>query len=408
LLSISLNKTFNKDKILFRFSLVFLSCMQFFYHFRENFFYSNYMREHFFIGGQIFMAAHNKTNFEGVFYRERKKKFQGLPDKVYEFCYQHLGKKHWVTFGRTSEGATAQEAYKCRLLYLNEMNNKSAEPKPEAKPFLVKDATDLFMSHKTHNSSPESVKSSKSYVKKYYEPIGHLKISELTVLWVEDFVKFLSQTLVPSTVAVVSSILRKGINLGIKKGLYRGINPMSAEAGFPAIKGRRQCERYLTLEEAETLLDELKKSAPIWHDMAFLSLNTGIRCSELYKITPSDLNPEALTLNIPNKSGKVETLSLTKKSLEVLMQRALTLGPHDNIFPRQPTYAFRIAVERLGLNKGITDKTHRVWFHTLRHTFASWLVLSGEDIYSVQKLMRFNSLEQTLRYSDITCDEPHK
>lgn len=40
-------------------------------------------------------------------------------------------------------------------------------------------------------------------------------------------------------------------------------------------------------------------------------------------------------------------------------------------------------------------------FHTLRHTYASWLVQSGVDLYSVQKLMRHSNSKMTERYSHL-------
>ena len=50
-------------------------------------------------------------------------------------------------------------------------------------------------------------------------------------------------------------------------------------------------------------------------------------------------------------------------------------------------------------NQGITDKKQWVNFHTLRHTFASWLVEDGTDIYKVQKLLGHGDLKMTERYA---------
>jgi site-specific recombinase XerD len=54
-----------------------------------------------------------------------------------------------------------------------------------------------------------------------------------------------------------------------------------------------------------------------------------------------------------------------------------------------------------GLNDGITDSTYRVVFHTLRHTFASHLVIAGVDLYRVQKLMRHKTAAMTQKYAHL-------
>jgi len=40
-------------------------------------------------------------------------------------------------------------------------------------------------------------------------------------------------------------------------------------------------------------------------------------------------------------------------------------------------------------------------FHTLRHTYASWLVESGVDLYTVKKLMGHSTIAMTERYSHL-------
>jgi len=63
--------------------------------------------------------------------------------------------------------------------------------------------------------------------------------------------------------------------------------------------------------------------------------------------------------------------------------------------------AFDRAVEAVGLNKNINDRRQKVVFHTLRHTFASWLVEEGVSLYVVKELMGHSSLTMTERYSHV-------
>ncbi|MFH1021047.1 MAG: tyrosine-type recombinase/integrase [Pseudomonadota bacterium] len=50
--------------------------------------------------------------------------------------------------------------------------------------------------------------------------------------------------------------------------------------------------------------------------------------------------------------------------------------------------------------RGAPDRI-RVVFHTLRHTFASWRVESGTDIYYVMKLMGHSDIKLTMRYAHL-------
>ena len=58
-------------------------------------------------------------------------------------------------------------------------------------------------------------------------------------------------------------------------------------------------------------------------------------------------------------------------------------------------------VKAIGLNTGITDRRMKVVFHSLRHTYASWLVEKGVDLYTVKELIGHSSLSMTERYSHV-------
>jgi integrase len=62
----------------------------------------------------------------------------------------------------------------------------------------------------------------------------------------------------------------------------------------------------------------------------------------------------------------------------------------------------------LGFNKNVTDSRQKGVFHTLRHSYASRLVMENVDLYTVQKLMGHSTISMTERYSHPAPDHLKK
>ena len=216
----------------------------------------------------------------------------------------------------------------------------------------------------------------------------------------------------PRTIEYVLAVIRQVFNKAIEWGFYNGANP-TAKVKKPKKDNRRI--RFLTKEEAEKLLDELKKRSRQIYEIAYLSLYTGMRAGEIFNLTWQDIDFRngIITIKDPkNSTGRAAymTESLKKLLLEKhkreqpkSLSELVFKDRNGNKFTRI-SKTYDRAVGKVGLNNGITDSRDKVVFHTLRHTFASWLAIQGTPIYTIKELMGHKSLAMTERYSHLIPD----
>lgn len=175
---------------------------------------------------------------------------------------------------------------------------------------------------------------------------------------------------------------------------------------------------FLEDDELSRLLERpLKSSGGLLalRDKAILELlfSAGLRVSELtgLKIEQVNLKREEFTVRGKGDKPRVCFLSDSAKvALKAYLEKRRDTSPylfvsHDrakgkrrDAGPLTPRSVQRI-VERYATEAGITKK---ITPHTLRHTFATDLLMGGADIRSVQSMLGHESITTTQVYTHIT------
>ena len=164
--------------------------------------------------------------------------------------------------------------------------------------------------------------------------------------------------------------------------------------------------RFLSYDESENLLANLKETSQQVHDMTLLSLDTGMRAGEVFSLIWEHVKIEAGQIHVVDtKNGKNRTAYMTDR-VRIMFER-LPEG-EGLVFPSntgecigQISKTFQLVVDELELNRGVVDPRNKVTYHSCRHTFASNLVATGTNLYEVKELMGHSTLALTERYSHV-------
>lgn len=173
----------------------------------------------------------------------------------------------------------------------------------------------------------------------------------------------------------------------------------------------RQRPIYLNRDEMNVLLAAIPKQ---WFKSVVLfAVNTGLRRGEIASLKWDQIDFSHKLAYIINtesfhtKTGKERVVPLNMVAMSILeslprKSEFVFVGEKGwNLNLERISHLFKRAVIASGLDK----KLH---FHSLRHTFATWLVQNGVGIYEVQKLLGHTSIVVTQVYSHLSAGELHR
>ncbi len=202
--------------------------------------------------------------------------------------------------------------------------------------------------------------------------------------------------------------------------LRRDITSLSPDK-IELAKVARKEVNFLTADEVERLISQPNTETEAGlRDRAILELlfSSGLRVSELTGLNRDHVNLDRREFTVRGKGQKDRPVFVSEAATawlqKYLEHRADNLVPlftsvsahhtatTDGNYKRLTARSVQRMVERYGRLAGITK---HVSPHTLRHSFATDLLMNGADIRSVQTLLGHSNIATTQIYTHIT--DPH-
>lgn len=349
-----------------------------------------------------------KTRYTGVYERpSATRKFQGKSDLAYDICYKQAdGKLVWKTAGWRSEGMTAAEAADMRQDLVRRMRSMTNAA------LTMGEAWEMYRRDWLEQEQKPSLYHDTLLYNKHIGPrLSRLPLGKIAPLHVNAIMRDMAE-LSPQTRQHVLAMIRRIYRKMATWRVWRGDLPTE---GISPGEIDNERKRYLTRREAQMLLLEAECRSPELADMCRLSLYAGLRRGEIFALQAQHIDFEGGVISIMDAKAGSRLAVMSEHVAEVLRRRCAGKAPQDFIFTRsggrpheQVPRMFESIVNDLGLNDGITDRRHKVVFHTLRHTFGSWLVQGDVPLYTVSDLMGHSSIEMTKRYAKLADDNRRK
>jgi len=184
---------------------------------------------------------------------------------------------------------------------------------------------------------------------------------------------------------------------------------------FKLLKLPKEPVKYLTTEEVNKLLDN---SSEWLKPIIVVMRNTGMRIGETLNLKFNDINYEKKTIIV--RSSKTNNYRVIPMNNELYnMVKWLTLNyinPKNlRVILRQPQQrscvfcnpdGSKLKGIRTSFSKACSKAGVKATPHSLRHSFASHLVMSGVDLVTVKELLGHSSINTTMIYAHLS--EEHK
>ena len=164
------------------------------------------------------------------------------------------------------------------------------------------------------------------------------------------------------------------------------------------------------IKDIQTMLKSLDKHSYTElrdYNIALLMLDTGIRTSELLAITNDDYDPEGHSINIRAevaKTSRSRTLYLSTMT-NTSLKKFLNVKPKEWeqwLFPTRDGKKLQANVLARNFRKYCQRSGVKFTPYQIRHSFATFYLENGGDLFTLQRQMGHTDLQMTKRYTEIS------
>ena len=284
-----------------------------------------------------------------------------------------------------------------------------------------------YQTYKKANLRPNT---QMSYERRIYQHIipalGNIQLNKLTTGDIQQFYTHLKQSgrllrrqlygegLSDQTVRGIHTTLRAALDKAAEEKLFFR-NPADS-CKLPPVKSREM--KVLASEEIQLLLIQAREDG--YYELLLLELSTGLRRGEILALQWDDLNLRTSALRVERQVHRVKgelvvsppktragnrtvllpspVLNVLKAYQKTVRSRWMFPSPVKGDSPLDP-----VAVRKLLQTVLERAECKRLWFHDLRHTFATASLEHGMDIKTLSTIIGHVSSATTLNtYTHVT------
>jgi len=246
--------------------------------------------------------------------------------------------------------------------------------------------------------SPRTIQSYLYYNRKFLE-FAKKEPEQVSEEDIKNYIAgLMGRNISPKSIILIKAALKFFYDEILKRGIVNLKSP----------KVSKKLPVVLTKEEVKSLINSTKNEK---HKLIIsLLYSSGLRLSELINLKVGDIELEEKIGWVRSGKGAKDRLFILPNILiEDLKKQTSGKNETDFIFsgykkqmtPRNVQKIVALAAKKAGINKS-------VHVHSLRHSFATHLLESGENIRKIQILLGHTSLSTTELYTHISTDDLKK
>ncbi len=270
--------------------------------------------------------------------------------------------------------------------------------------------------------SAHTARNYRLYIDRLVEFAGDIKVSDINNelvrkyrLWLNRFVNFNGDDLSPLTQSYHLIALRNFLKY-LQERDISSLEPTKVR--LP--KTARKQVSFLYTDEIKRILDEIDLSSNTsLRDKAIVELlfSSGLRVSELVNLNRDNVNTKRREFVVRGKGSKDRPIFISEEAADSLdlyldsrtdnlkplfINTSRNTGYEDNNsgdYRRITARSVQRIISKYSKLAGITKKVSP---HTMRHSFATDLLINGADIRSVQSMLGHSSIATTQIYTHVT------
>ncbi len=263
----------------------------------------------------------------------------------------------------------------------------------EEKEITLEEFTHKYLEYSKTSKSFKTYEMDSIAIKHFLEFMDKkVMLSEITKEDIEEFkIYLIKKGLKPKSINNYCGALRTMFNKAVEWEYIKS----SPFKGIKLLRLPPPNWKWITPEEAEKLIH---CASPHLKPIIMVALYTGLRKSELLSLRWENIDFHNEVIRIKKTKTRKERFIPVHPRVKKILLELYYNKKSEYVFTymgkpvKNIKTSFRTAVKRAGLN---------LRFHDLRHTYASWLVMAGVDIRTIQELLGHASIRMTSRYSHL-------